>query len=425
MEEKFRERNTPRFVRTAFEGAAVIAVILLGVVFFGSGMRTEGEEAVVHSSSIAMQDTGTQLFEDFEGDSTGWLSESVSAFVKVDSGYLGGQAVYLADTTAHLVFSDSWWAPGLTENFQDSGTLEFFIKAETWVFNNNPQPKLFQEIVTIGEQKQPPQDGDFSLAVDEEGDLYFGIAESGFYEPDEAHPAGVSLRLGEWYGIAAIWGPDSGIRLFVNGIEVQESNDDRPLAIDTFTVGAQGNIPNTRGHAFRGWIDNFRLSRTVRNASEMLVPMHVVIDSPSAGDTVEKPFLVKYRAESNVDTRTFLVDIYWDTDGADFNGTLLAANLPAVGQVYLGADLPDSYYYLYALAHTDGETSSFVMSDPFYVATRGSLNVGSTGVSQCLLERLLGRGDWEVVVRRLRDAVLDSFLGRALAVWYYRLGGEV
>lgn len=391
--------------------------ILIAIIFFAVTARTTFTAQAGPAAYGA--DGSTRLFESFEGPIAGWKSESTSVDVSIAAGYLGGQAMFLGDTDAHAVFSDSWWARDISGDNQDSGTIEFYYRPETFIFTQNQRYGL---LLTQEEHKNPSVDGQRpNLGILEAGIVTWSISSPPGHteirsDEAETHPA---LYPGQWYHIAVTW-DSSVIRLYINGTLAGEKVAPLVIDADTFFLGST-NRQLGQGLAARGRIDYFRLSSKVRAPSEFPEALNVVITSPNppaGGETVTKPFLVSYRASSS-DTRPRLVDLYVDTDRFDFNGTRIASNLSEAGTATI-FDIADSTYFLYAVVRAGTDSAFFYTTNPIHVVTASSFSVTQLGggpSDACLLTRLEMPG--LAVFRGMRDAVLNSRVGRILTRAYY------
>lgn len=325
---------------------ALLATVALYSALPASGIFGAGTGTVLYTS-----DGSTRLFDNFEGVT---LADSTATQVTFAAGYLGGQALFLPDTGSYAIYSDSWWLDR-GDGFQESGTIEFYYRPETFIFTN---PRPYATLLTQDERAAPPLTGGLpTLAVFNATDLSWGISPVG-----ATNDASVELSLypGQWYHIAATWG-SGGLNLYVNDTLVAtENNSDTIVRADTFLLGGTGILP-TQGLSARGRIDRFRLSSRARTAGEFPAALDVVIDSPTTG-SYTIPFPLTYRAYAT-ETRTRLVDIYTDTDNENFNGVAVALNLSESGTVLIGNGLTSDTYFLYAVAHAGGDSAYFYTQD--------------------------------------------------------------
>lgn len=297
-------------------------------------------------------DTSTRLFENFEGVT----QAADSSGATFGAGYLGGSALRFTDTGGYAQYSDSWWVRD-ADDMQESGTIECFVKIDTFLVTSN---QYYPTILT--EQQHPISSGDdgrpeFGFNAD---GAYFAISDPpGYLELDPSY----SLNPGQWYHLAATWGA-AGRRLFVNGLQVASHARDTFVFVDTFFIGSPPSGALQRGLGIVGVIDRFRLSDRQRSADEFPSPLDIVIDTPTAGGAYTVPLLMTFRAFAT-ETRSRLVDIYADTDGMNFNGVVVARNLPESGTFFVGGGLATDTYFLYAVAHAGSDSAYASISLPF------------------------------------------------------------
>lgn len=355
--------DTPR--RGAFRFLGVVAFAAACFVATQNFMAlSAGGAAGSTAPALYGADSVTLLYDDFENSNR---ASAQSPNIAYQSGYLGGQALFIPDTTSWIAYNDSWWQKNENSQ-QESGTIEFYYRPETYIFTTaRPHEMLF----TIGERRTSPLIGQPNLSVQEKGKLVWAIARSSFGTTyDEISSDQPPLNPGQWYHIAATWS-DHVMKLFRNGTEVAGGPEDAFALADTFLIGATGALPLTRGLAARGRFDRLRLSSRARTESELPSAMDVRIDSPVDGGDVTAPFFVAYRAFESA-TRVRQVDLYVDTDEADFNGTPVSLNLPESGTVLTGAGLPANTYFLYAVAHAGGDSAYFYVDLPVTVTPSSS-----------------------------------------------------
>lgn len=383
-----------------------------------------GQEVTAQSvSPFLSADTWTLLFEDFEGAPSTWQSETFAASVNTQPGYISGNAMFLSDTGAFAVFSDSWWQPN-GQGFQDSGTIELFYRPETFIFNT---PKSNGMLVTQGERPGNPAVGGLpQLSVFEDGSLRWEISDvpgyvQTFADGGELDPNPYEkLNPGQWYHIAATWDEDE-ISLFINDTLMDTASADSTVVFaDTFLIGATGILPGAFGLAARGRIDKFRLSSIARQQGAFPQALGVQIDTPS-GVTVAKPFFVSYRTFIS-DSRPVTVELYADTDESGLNGTLLASGLSSSGTVAVGSGLSDTTWFLYAIAQAGTDTAFFYIGEKITVTSHSNINpaIVSETESGCLLTRMriLPESAF-TILRGIREALLASKTGRRLVSTYY------
>lgn len=374
----------------------VILLITLRVV-------TGASFPVSSAPALYTADATTRLFDNFDGAT---LADSRSASATFAPGYIEGQALFLSDTGAHAVFSDSWLV--------ESGTIEFYYRPETYIFTG---AKPHGMLLTIGERPNPPGTGGLpQLSIFEQGFPIWAISANAL-NYDEAS-ANEPLNPEQWYHIA-VTAADSQIRLYVNDTLVASSSSNFNITVDTFLIGATGRIATSQGLAARGRIDRLRISRKIRVAGEFPTALDVRITSPVGNDTVAQPFNLAYVAYAS-DTRPRVVDIYRDTDEFNFNGTLIASDLPESGTVSIRF-LPDTYHFFYAVARAGNDAAYFRIADRVRVledTAPRTFTIGQTGGGGCLLTRFNLDFDW---ARDLRDAMIATRLGRLATKIYYAI----
>ncbi len=354
------KRETPKGDRTCrrslVTGYAILVVFLsLGLVLAASRPAGSGFTPPSAAPHLYFSDASTLLFDDYEGTS---FASGFSPNATFAAGYLGGQALYLPDTGSYVTYSDSWWAQN-DANFQETGTIEFYYRPETFVFTGD---QLYGCLLTMDERPlNPARPALPTLAVHEAGGLSWALSRGGAggYH-DALYSTDPALYPGQWYHIAATWS-GSGLKLYINDTLVAEGLSDTFVAADTFMLGATGAVGLAEGLAARGRIDRFRLSWRPRAAGEFPRALDVRIDSPVGGETVVVPFPVSYQASAS-ETRARTVDLYADTDLYNFNGTRLLSGLSESGTVLAGTSLPEGAYYLYAVARAGTDSAFFYMN---------------------------------------------------------------
>lgn len=239
-----------------------------------------------------------------------------------------------------------------------------------------------------------------------------------------------ALHGGQWYHVAITYG-DSGLMLAVNG-ETTGSllviPGGPPLG-DSIYLGAPfalGGAQSARG----------RYSQLAFGSTESrLYPsaLQVVIESQPSATSEVGTAKVSWKAWQT-ETNTVTIDVYADTDGSGFNGTLIASGLTddQTESVSLATLTIGTSYRLYVVA-TDATTSgnaqperayayaaaSITPSVPATVTVSGSAGSPGGGGGGCAVGRALGPLATAVVLRSWRDAFLESAPGRMLcAAWY-------
>ncbi len=315
-----------------------------------------GSSAPAHYSA----DSITLLFDNFDGSHQG---VAASAGISYETGYLSGNAVRFPDTMSFIRYSEGFWQPNGEDDFQESGTIEFYYRPETFIYSGaRPYGMLF----TIGERSTFPNFGEPNLSVFEDGQLRWEIARS---------PTGITyntaaandppLYPGQWYHVAATWS-GKNIFLYRNGTLVGNGTSDSFVLADTFLLGATGVLPLAQGIGVQARFDRLRISNRARSADELPSAMDVRIDSPVNGEDLTPPFPVAYRAFESV-YRSRLVDLGVDTNSSGFDGIVMARNLPESGVVLTGAGIPDGTFYVYAIAHSGEDSAFFYTASPIHV----------------------------------------------------------
>jgi hypothetical protein len=302
---------------------------------------------------LYVQDDATRLFDNFDGST---FAESRASQTSFADGYLQGFSINLPDTRSWLQYSDSWWASH-DDQLQESGTLEMYFRPETFVFAT---ARPYGTLVTVGERAiTPAGSGRPTLAVSEAGNLSWAVSTGAGGYTDALYSSDPPLFPYQWYHIAATW-QNGTYRLFINNRLVATAAGDTSLRHDTFLVGGTGIVNLAQGWAARGRIDRFRLSSRSRALGEFPRALDVRIDSPAGGESLIKPFPIKYQASAS-ETRARLVDLYADTDDQNFNGTLLLSGLVDSGTALVGANLSDTDYVLYAVARAGSDSAFFYL----------------------------------------------------------------
>lgn len=339
-----------------------VIVVLLPMTTSGMGVTITNPVSPYYAS-----DSVTRLFDNFEGVT---LAESVSASIGYESGYMGGRALALRDTGAHATFSDSWWADN-GSSYQESGTIEFFYRPETYIFTGAKPHGL---ILTIGERPiSPTIIGRPNIGIFQEGSPFWAISRQAAGTTYNQAISNRQLNPGQWYHFAVTWNAVT-MTLFINDTAVATAAADSFFVdVDTFLLGATGLLASTQGLAARGRVDRLRLSTRTRASGEFPQALQALITSPAGGEILTPPFPVAYAAFSS-DTRTRVVDLYADTDDQGFNGTRFAQNLVESGTTLTGAGLADGTYQLYAVARASDGDSAF-----YYITT--TVNIANTATS--------------------------------------------
>jgi len=363
-------------------------------------------------------DSSTILFDDFES-TTKAESFSAGCTYVVGGGFLSGSAIRLSDTGAHATYSESWVRSDTQDGIQDSGTIECFVKVESFVITNE---KFFPLVATQEARPPVPNEAnwfDFGFNSDQP---YFDLS-----DPSAGNYVGIqgdsSIHLGQWIHLAATWGP-LGKRLYVNGdLVASDAADSLGVQRDTFFIGIPGrNNNNFRGISVPGLYDKLRISAGQR--TRFPAALSVVIDTPgnAAGETRIQPFPVQYRAYES-DTRAKTVNLYLDTDGLGFNGTLVASGLAETGTVSIGG-VPADTYFIVAIAFAGSDSVSYtteqaviIVNNPSILSLFGS---GLGGGQACVISR----AEFPAIqlVRSLRDLLFGCTWTRWIVSLYYSLG---
>lgn len=319
---------------------------------------SSGLDLSINPTYIA--DASTRLFEAFDGTAQ---ADTVGAGVSYAAGYLGGQAIAFGDTGARVHYPDSWWAAN-NEGYQDSGTIELYFRADSFVYT---AAKPYAILLSTDERAITPTGGGYpTLAVFENGALSWSVSNGlgGYFEA--LYSDDPPLYPGQWYHIAATWG-GGNLRLYINDTQVATRGSDTVLLARDFTLGASGTNAFARGLAPIGRIDRLRISAGARTAGSFPVALSVRIDSPVGGQSLLKPIPITFRTFAS-DSRPRVVSIYADTDGLGFDGVLVARDLPDSGTYLLGGGLPDGNYYFYAAARSGTDSAWFQFSSAASVA---------------------------------------------------------
>jgi hypothetical protein len=346
-------------------GALLVIAAFVAVSLFAIRPVTGTLGSPSTAAHLYVQDADARLFDNFDGVTFADSRAGQTSFV---DGYLQGFSIFLPDTASWVQYSDSWWASH-DDQLQESGTLEMYFRPETFVFAT---PRPYGTLVTVGERAITPVTGGMpTLAVSEAGGLSWAVSTGGGGYTDAAYSSDPSLYPYQWYHIAATW-QNGTYRLYINNRLVATAAGDTSIRHDTFLLGGTGIVNLAQGWAARGRIDRFRLSSRARALGEFPLALDVRIDSPIGGETLARPFPVKYQASAS-ETRARVVDLYADTDDQNFNGIQLISGLVDSGTALVGANLADADYVLYAVARAGGDSAFFYLPLPVHVVA-SSLN---------------------------------------------------
>jgi len=361
------------------------------------------------ANSIYGADSFTTLFDDFEDTN---LASASFGTIGYDSGYLSGRALKFTDTTSALLYSDSWWLA--SDNDQDSGSIEYFVRIDTFYYSNNTPYTL--ALTRYGRPNVPSSSGNPEFGFSD-CQAYFAISVGAPYDEITSNE---EINPGQWYHIAASWG-QGAIRLFVNGIEVDSQGSGSTIDKDTFYIGAPSFLTGN-AVGFVGRIDRLRISTKPRLTGEFPSALGVRIDSPIQNIRQQLPIQITYEAYAS-DTRARTVDLYQDTDDAGYNGSLIASNLSESGTVSVTFNPLADTIYIYAVAKAgDDRAYAYCPWQIYPTINLTQLKVGSQSeIKLCLIERMTSNSVLLNYLRMLRDIILNSTFGRFLVWLYYSL----
>ncbi len=366
--------------------------------------------------SAYTSDSWTVLFDDFE-NTTRAESKTVNAVYA--AGYRSGMGLRLSDTNAYASYGPSSWngsgpGPDTDNNRFRSGTIEFYYKPDTTL-------TAVSRSYLVSSGRQNPNDplllGRFTLGLSAGTSLEWSIGTAAAWITLTDFTT--QMNAGQWYHVAVTWDTIAGVSILVNGRVKQTDPTAAAVESGVFHLGGSEDPAKATPP---GTFDRFRFSSRVRTETELPTALEITLDSPAGnvfGQTLYQPFQVFYSARAS-DSPTISVKLILATDTYAFTGSEIRTGLSASETVTLSG-LPSGRYRLVAVAQTSAETA-FVGTDFLDIRPDTSSMTVSIGQPDnphvCVISRLGWAATW---MRNLRDAMLESAIGRLLTAEYYAL----